>query len=155
MLNWPVHARRLAREGRPDATVVFLGANDGFGFPLGGGRQEPCCSDAWVTAYAQRARTMMAAYGRGGAGRVYWLTLPVPRSAAFARIYAAVNRALRQAAAAFPATVRIVDTVPVFTPGGRFRPALRQSDGVHLTPAGDAVAARLVAAAMRRDGLIR
>src|SRR5690349_24066776 len=65
MLNWPVHARRLAREGHPDATVVFLGANDGFGFPLGGGRQEPCCSDAWVAAYAQRAGTMMAAYARG------------------------------------------------------------------------------------------
>ena len=97
---------------------------------------------------------MMAAYSRAGAGRVYWLTLPVPRSAAFAQIYAAVNRALARAAGRLQATVRIVDLVPAVSPGGRFRQALRQADGVHLTPAGDRLAARLVVAAMRRDGLV-
>ena len=107
---------------------------------------------------------MMASYARGGAGRVYWLTLPTPRSAAFARVFSAVNRALRRAARAYPAQVRIVDTVGVFTPGGRFRQTIRrdgatvdvrQADGVHLSPAGDRIAASLVVAAMRRDGLVR
>jgi lysophospholipase L1-like esterase len=96
---------------------------------------------------------MMAAYSRAGAGRVYWLTLPVPRRAAFAQIFTGVNQALQRAAQAYPATVRIVDLVPAISPGGRFRQALRQADGVHLTPAGDRVAASLVVAAMRRDGL--
>ena len=153
LLNWPAQARRLARAQRPDATVVFLGANDGFGLPGPGGGQEPCCSEAWVDAYAARARSMMAAYSRAGAGRVYWLTLPVPRRAAFAQIFTGVNQALQRAAQAYPATVRIVDLVPAISPGGRFRQALRQADGVHLTPAGDRVAASLVVAAMRRDGL--
>jgi len=153
LLNWPAQARRLARAQRPDATVVFLGANDGFGLPKPGGGQEPCCSQAWVDAYAARARSMMAAYSRAGAGRVYWLTLPVPRRAAFAQIFTAVNQALRRAAQPYPATVRIVDLVPAISPGGRFRQALRQADGVHLTPAGDRVAASLVVRAMRRDGL--
>jgi hypothetical protein len=133
--------------------VVFLGANDGFGLPGPGGAQAPCCSEAWVDAYAARARSMMTAYSRAGAGRVYWLTLPVPRRAAFAQIFTGVNQALKRAAQAFPSTVRIVDLVPVVSPGGRFRQALRQADGVHLTPAGDKVAASLVVSAMRRDGL--
>jgi hypothetical protein len=162
MLDWPAHARRTARADRPDATVVFLGANDGFGLPGPGGAQEPCCSEAWIDAYAARARAMMASYARGGAGRVYWLTLPVPRSAAFARVFSAVNAALHRAARAYPGQVRIVDLVPVFTPGGRFRQTIRrdgrtidvrQSDGVHLSPAGDRIAASLVVRAMRRDGL--
>jgi lysophospholipase L1-like esterase len=153
LLNWPAQARRVARAQRPDATVVFLGANDGFGLPGPGGAQAPCCSEAWVDAYAARARSMMAAYSRAGAGRVYWLTLPVPRRAAFAQIFTGVNQALKRAAQAFPSTVRIVDLVPVISPGGRFRQALRQADGVHLTPAGDKAAAALVVSAMRRDGL--
>ena len=102
LLNWPAQARRLARAQRPDATVVFLGANDGFGLPGPGGGQEPCCSAAWVDAYASRARSMMAAYSRAGAGRVYWLTLPVPRRAAFAQIFTGVNQALQRAAQAYP-----------------------------------------------------
>jgi lysophospholipase L1-like esterase len=164
MLNWPAQARRLARQARPDATVVFLGANDGFGLPQPGtDQQAPCCTDAWVAAYAARARSMMAAYARNGAGRVYWLTLPAPRSASFAKVFTGVNAALRRAARAYPAQVRIIDLGRVFTPGGRFRQTLRrdgkavdvrQADGVHLSPAGDAIAAGLVVSAMRRDGLV-
>ena len=36
---------------RPDVTVVFLGANDGF--PFGAGA--PCCGAPWVAEYARRA----------------------------------------------------------------------------------------------------
>jgi lysophospholipase L1-like esterase len=164
MLDWPAQARRLARQQRPDATVVFLGANDGYGLPQAGtDQQAPCCTDAWVAAYAARARSMMAAYARNGAGRVYWLTLPTPRSASFAKVFAGVNAALRRAARDDP-QVRIIDLGRVFTPGGRFRQTLRrdgktldvrQADGVHLSPAGDAIAAGLVVSALRRDGLIR
>ena len=46
---------------------------------------------------------MMSSYRRGGAGRVYWLTLPTPRDGERARIYAAVNRAIKAAAADFAA----------------------------------------------------
>ena len=165
MLDWPAHARRDARARRPDATVVFLGANDGFGLPRPGGSGDvPCCSDAWIDAYATRARAMMRAYARRGAGRVYWLTLPAPRRPAFAAVFRAVNAALRAAARTYPQHVRLIDTGRVFTPGGRFRQTLRrdgrtvsvrQADGVHLSPAGDAIAASLVVAAMRRDGLVR
>jgi hypothetical protein len=78
-------------------------------------------------------------------------------------VFDGVNAALRRAARAYPAQVRLVDTGRVFTPGGRFRQTIRrgdrtidvrQADGVHLSPAGDQIAAGLVVAAMRRDGLV-
>ena len=163
MLDWPAHAQRIARLRRPDATVVFLGANDGFALRRPGGSDDaPCCSRPWIDAYAARARAMMRALARRGAGRVYWLTLPTPRSRAFATVFRAVNAALRDAARSYPRQVRLIDTGRVFTPGGRFRQTIRrhgktvsvrQADGVHLSPAGDAIAASLVVAAMRRDGL--
>ena len=63
---------------------------------------------------------MMRSYSRGGAGTVYWLTLPVPRRGNFKPIYRAVNTAIRRAARSYPDTVRIVDAEAVFTPGRRY-----------------------------------
>lgn len=158
LLNWNTKARRQARGVRPDATVVFLGANDGF--PIG---RAQCCGRGWVRGYARRVRDMMRSYSRGGAGTVYWLTLPVPRRGAFKPIYRAVNAAIRRAARSYPDTVRIVDTEAVFTPGHRYTGTIRrhgrtvhvrQEDGVHLNTAGASIAASVVIAAMRRDGVL-
>lgn len=153
LLDWPAHARRQARS-RPVATVVFLGANDGF--PIGG---ENCCSDTWIDRYAARAERMMRAYARGGAGRVYWLTLPVPRPGQWKEIYRSVNVAVKRAAARAGDGVRVVDTAEYFTPNGyrstRRGVTVRQPDGIHLNSRGASLAAGLVARAMRRDGLIR
>src|SRR3712207_7774556 len=49
---------------RPEATVVFIGANEGFPFEGPGGRSIECCSPEWAAAYATRARAMMDAYRR-------------------------------------------------------------------------------------------
>ena len=64
MLNW--NTRPAARPGgiRPDASVVFLGANDGF--PIG--RSTVLRRAAGCAGYARRVRDMMRAYSRGGAG---------------------------------------------------------------------------------------
>ncbi len=155
LLNWPLHARRQVAARRPEVTVVFIGANDGFA--IGG---VPCCGARWIGRYAGRVRAMMDDYRRGGAGHVYWLTLPTPRSAAWKRIYHAVNIAIRRAAGGFPADeVTVVDLVRVFTPGERFRASIhgrvvRQGDGVHLNVAGAAIAARLLMRRLRADGFI-
>jgi hypothetical protein len=136
-------------------TVMFLGANDGF--PIG---DAPCCGAAWVTRYAGRVRAMMRDYRRGGAGRVYWLTIPTPRDPDRKPIYAAVNRAIKRAAASFaPDEVAVLDLVPVFTPHGVFRSSIhgrvvRQADGIHLNVAGARIAARLIVRRLRADGFI-
>lgn len=148
LLDWPRHAAAVARSYRPDVTVMFIGANDGFPFGRAG-----CCGPAWVRAYAAKARGMMRSYERRGAGRVYWLTLPTPRGGAFRRIFGAVDRAVRRAARGL-GDVRIVDTGRVISPGGVFRPSVRQRDGVHLNVRGAAIVAGLVVSALRRDGLL-
>jgi hypothetical protein len=159
MLDWVKLAQRQASSRRPDVTVVFLGANDGF--PIG---DAACCGSAWVAAYARRVRQMMDAYLRAGEGRVYWMLLPPPGKASFARVFTAVNRAIRLAAKREGPRVRLIDVGRVVAPGGRFRRTItyrgrtvvvRQDDQVHLSTAGAAIATDLIVAALRRDGLSR
>lgn len=163
LLDWVRHARSQAARYRPDVTVVFIGANDGF--PLRrrpGGKKVGCCGRAWIAGYAARAHRMMASYARRSRGQVFWLTLPAARDRQWRRIYRAVNSALRRAARGFGEEVRLVDLGRVFTPGGRFRRTMRrhgrtvvvrQGDGVHLSPAGAGIAAGIVTNRLRR-GLI-
>lgn len=155
--DWIGHAQRQAASLRPDVTIMFIGANDGW--PIGG---LSCCSRAWSERFAGKVRSMVRSYARGGAGVVYWFLLPTPRGGDWQRRFAAINAGYRIAAAADPDHLKIVDSVKAFTPNG-YRDAMQvngrwitihQSDGIHLTPAGMQVASQLVIAAMRRDRLI-
>jgi lysophospholipase L1-like esterase len=155
MLDWERKARGQASGFKPDVTVMFLGANDGF--PIAGAQ---CCDEPWVAAYAKRVEAMMRSYLRGGRSYVYWLTLPTPRRASFVRIYSRVNTAIKRAAERVGGGVRVIDIARVFTPGGRFRQTItfrgktidaRQPDGVHLSTAGASVAATLIVDRLRAD----
>lgn len=156
MFNWPAHARKQVRRLHPEVTVMFIGANDGF--PFG---DTACCGGAWRRAYARRVRDMIRTYRQRGAGRVYWCLLPAPRGGDFRRVFVAVNAAIRRAARKEPG-IRVVDLPATFTPGYAFRQSItyegrtvsvRQDDGVHLNPAGAAIAADLIVERMRRDGV--
>ena len=68
---------------------------------------------------------MMRSYARRGAGTVYWLLLPTPRSPRFQAVFGPVNQALRTAAQSFPGTARVIDLGATFTPHGRFRARMR------------------------------
>jgi lysophospholipase L1-like esterase len=160
LVDWRRLSAAQVRRTDPDAVVVLLGANEGFPMPGPDGRPLACCDARWAAAYAFRARQVMNTYRRRGAARVYWLTLPIPRDAARARIARAVNAAIAVAATAYRAQVRVLDMAPVFTPRGRYRDAMavggretivREPDGIHLNEAGAAVAAAAVFAALRRD----
>jgi hypothetical protein len=163
-LDWLKHAKRQAKRHRPRATVVFLGANDAEPLRSASGPKVECCRRAWIDAYAERVARMMRSYRRGGAGYVYWLTLPTPRGDTQARRTAAINLALAQAHATADAKrVRLVDTIPALSPGNRYRRKVRYRgrtvvvrgrDGVHLTAAGARIARDLVVRAMRRDGVL-
>ena len=163
MLDWLRKARGQAASFKPDVSVVFLGANDGFPMKTPSGRSVGCCGAGWIAEYARRVASMMRSYRRGGRALVYWMTLPAPRGANFARVFNAVNPAIRRAAARVGDGVRVIDLVPVFTPGGRFRQSItyrgrtidaRQPDGVHLSTAGARVAAALVVERLRADGAL-
>jgi hypothetical protein len=164
MFDWVKHAAAQAARLHPDITVMFIGANDGFALPAADGRVAYCCGEPWVEAFAKRTESMMASYLRGGAGRVFWFTLPTPRNAAAQPVFRAINRAYAIAAAAFPYGVELIDLVPVFTPGGRYRQDMtydgrivdvREPDGYHLSLGGDAIAASILIGRLRADGLVR
>jgi hypothetical protein len=104
---------------------------------------------------------MIYTYRRGGAARVYWITLPAPRAADRALVERVVNAAIAVAAEPWRAQVRVVDTVPIFTPHG-WRAAMpvngnetivRQADGIHLNDAGAEVLSGVLLNRIRADFL--
>ena len=163
--DWLHRARETAQTFRPDVTVVFLGANDGFPIPRRSGGREDCCSEQWTSLYADLVARMMRSYLRGGVGRVYWILLPAARSDEFDRYFRATNRGITKAASRFDRSqVRVIDLRRRFTPGGRYRQAIRHGgrrvsvrapDGVHLNVKGASIAADIILRALRADGYLR
>jgi hypothetical protein len=160
VVDWGKLSVAQVKADHPEAVVVFIGANDGFPMPGPNGHQIPCCTAGWAAIYANRARQMANTYRQAGAARVYWLTLPTPREPARQRIARVVNAAITVAAQPWTAQVRVIDTVPIFTPGGIYRDAMniggtqtivRQADGIHLNEAGSSLLATTVLEAIKQD----
>lgn len=160
LVDWGRLATRQTGQYRPDAVIVFIGANEGFPLEALGGRRHECCDAAWAAAYATRARAMMDTYRRAGAARVYWLSLPLPRDKRRQVIARAVNAAVRVAAQAYRAQVRVLDMVALFTPHGTYRDDMpiggknrlvREADGIHLNELGAELAEDAVARALAQD----
>jgi hypothetical protein len=151
LLDWAQLSRKQSDDERPDAVVVFMGANEGF--PM---RDIECCGRDWAAEYAFRTRRVMNTFRRGGAARVYWLTLPAPRDGDRRDIARTVNAAISVAAQPYRAHVRVLDMAAVFTPGFRYRDTIddkivREADGIHLNGRGAVIAADKVIAALDAD----
>lgn len=160
LLDWSKQATKHAGSEQPDAVVMFIGANEGFPLENAEGREVECCGAEWAALYATRVRTMMNTYRRDGATRVYWLTVMTPRDGDRAEISRAVNAGIVAAAAPYRAHVDVLDMVPIFTPGFRYRASMpvdgedtivRESDGIHLNDRGSELAADTVMAALEQD----
>jgi hypothetical protein len=150
--DWGQLSASQVHRFRPDAVVMFVGANEGFPMPGAGGRQVECCGPEWAAIYANRVRRVAATYRRGGAANVYWVTIPSLRDPDRDRIARVVNAAVAVAVQPWQAQIRLVETGATFTPGG-YRDAMpvdgretlvRQADGVHLNEAGARILAQLV-----------
>jgi len=156
-LDWLRLARAQASRYAPRDTVVLLGAAEGFAMTTPAGASVACCEQPWVDEYRRRLGVVMASYLRARGSHVYWLTIPLPRQPQRRPITAAVNAAIR-AATAGVAGVTLVALDELFTPDGyhdvvRYRGRnvrVRDVDGLHLSPAGQAIAAREVASVIRR-----
>jgi hypothetical protein len=160
--NWVRYSRVQVRRYRPRATVVMIGANEGFAMLDDRGREVACCRRAWVEAYARDVGSMMKTYTARGRF-VYWLTLPAPNDERRRRIGLAVNYALELAVRRFD-RARLLDMAELFTPGYRYRRRMRvdgermvvrERDGVHLSETGAALALRSIRRALLADGVIR
>jgi hypothetical protein len=156
---WIGRARRQAVEHQPNATVAFMGANDGYDM-----FRAVCCREKWVAKYEDRVTRMIRAYAREGSAEVYWLTLPAPRGGARRRrIFPKINNAIRRAVERSGPHAHLVDAWAVLTPGGHYRSTMhwngamlevRSVDGVHLSRPGQGIAAALIRDALLTDGVI-
>jgi lysophospholipase L1-like esterase len=160
VVDWGKLSVAQVKSHHPDAIVVFIGANDGFPMPGPSGHEVSCCSAEWAAIYANRVRQMANTYRQGGVARVYWLTLPAPREPARQKIARVVNAAITVGAQPWASQVRVIDTVPIFTPGGVYRDSMdiggtqtivRQADGIHLNEAGSSLLAGIVLARIGQD----
>jgi hypothetical protein len=159
VFDWPSEAVTATHEYRPDATVVFIGANEGFPLRAAGGRKVTCCGTQWAAAYANRARAMTATYRRGGAGRVYWIAVPALRDVRRTAIGRVINQAVAVALEPWRRQVRQLDAGAIFTPNG-YRDSMpvdgvdtvvRKPDGMHLNEAGAQVLAKAIGAQLLAD----
>jgi len=160
VVDWAKLSAQQVSDRKPDAVVVFIGANEGFPLPGPRGKQVDCCGPDWAAVYAGRARRLMDTYRQSGAARVYWLEVPLPRAKLRQKVQRTVNAAFEVAAQPWRSQVRLLDLTTVFTPNGRYRDAMkvhgrdqivREPDGNHLNRKGAEVAADLVLRAVRRD----
>jgi hypothetical protein len=156
--DWLRLAEAQASTYRPRITVILLGVAEAFPMTTPAGATVPCCGgQPWVDEYRRRLTSIMHSYLRGGRGRVYWLTVPLPRQPQRLPTVLAVNAAIR-ATAAGVAGVTVVPLDRLFTPDG-YRDVMRDRghvvrvrdvDGLHLSIQGEAIAAREVASVIRR-----
>jgi lysophospholipase L1-like esterase len=159
LVDWGQLSADQVRKDKPDAVVVFIGANEGFPFEREGGKAIECCGAIWAAEYANRVRAMMNTYRAKGAGRVYWVKLPTPRSKPRANIGRVVNAAIEVAAEPWKTQVHLIDTIGIFTPKG-YRDAMpingedtivRMPDGIHLNDTGAAFLANIVIDRIGKD----
>ena len=155
--DWLAIARAQVKRHKPRFTVMSLGVNEGFDMTTPGGANVVCCDEPWLAEYVRRVRAMMATYRRNGAGRVLWLTIPLPRGGPLTATISAVNGAIVRAASGQKG-VSVLRMDSLFTPDGfaeviRYRGRyvrVRTADGIHLNVSGTAIAARVIAAAIKR-----
>jgi hypothetical protein len=153
---WGPIATSQAKRVQAGTTVLSIGANEGLRMRVGDGTTRDCCEEAWIAEYARRMRATLRAYRRHGRGRVFVLTIAVPRDPRRVPVFAAVDDAIVRAATGM-ASVRVLRMDRLFSPLG-YSTAIsyegrtvrvREPDGIHLNVQGLEIAARVVAQAMR------
>lgn len=149
--DWPRHLAALLAQYHPDLTIVCLGGNDQQGMSVNGSSQ-PFDSPGWRSAYRGRVRTIDQLATRAGS-YVLWVGLPIMDPYGYRQGAVVLNSLYRSVAASVPG-VAFVDTWTLFAnAAGQYRAtapvngvsvALRSSDGIHFSVAGENVLATYV-----------
>jgi hypothetical protein len=133
--NWPVHLKSALASLHPQAVVFMVGMNDGQGMTARG-KTLSFGTAAWKKEYTKRVKAMMDAMRSAGVKHVYWIGMPIMRSAAFGKKMAVLNAIFRSQAGAHSG-VTYVDAWKRFaTAKGAYVAKWRSADGMHFNMAG-------------------
>ena len=148
--SWPGHLPVAFRTFRPRAVVFMIGTNDGQGMRAGGSVYA-FGSAGWKRVYNSRVAWMMKTMLANGVRRVYWIGMPIMRSATFGKRMALLNSVFKAQAAAHPGVV-YVDAWRLFSSAsGGFVSGWRSSDGIHFNMTGVHRLCDAVLRLVRRD----
>ncbi|MGF7234729.1 MAG: DUF459 domain-containing protein [Frankia sp.] len=151
--DWAANAHKQIAADHPEAVLLTLGANDGQGFTMPNGDIYSAGSPAWVTEYTRRAVILLRIYSQGGRVPIYWMSLPIARSAKLDGYFRQLNAAIAAATRVVPRThlVNIRDRLAdhgsysaYLTDDSGHKILARDSDGVHMTIDGSRLAARIL-----------
>jgi hypothetical protein len=156
--DWPAYAKQLSAQRDPEAVSFMIGGNDAQNMSVGG-RILEAGSPEWAAEYERRAATVMRAFAAADR-KVYWIGMPIARSARHTKVFQVSNAAVQRAARSVPG-VEYVDIWAMFAPHGVYEDSfaneygqverMRSSDGIHLSTAGAAYLARRMLTVLDAD----
>jgi hypothetical protein len=163
--NWFTRIRQeMASSTHPDAVVLAFGGNDDHSYMTGGPPDFDASSSFqskdWVKEYRRRVGGVMDTIIQKG-GVVFWIGLPITSDGGRNERYQFINRIVSYEVNERPGKAFMIDTYDLFTgPNGGYADYLpdaggqlelmRQSDGIHFTPAGGELVAKQVVKAFHK-----
>ena len=151
--DWPLRMRAQMKSFDPDVAVVMIGTNDGQSVEYQG-KVLQFDTPAWLALYHKRVGAAMDILIGSQHRQVWWIGMPIMRSAAFSKVVRVLDSVYKSEAAKQP-DVHWVDTYAMFAdksghyqdylpgPSGQME-LMRQSDGIHFSRAGADMAAAIV-----------
>jgi hypothetical protein len=163
--NWFTRIRQeMATSAHPDAVVFAFGGNDDHSYMTGGptgfDSGAPFASKEWVKEYRRRVGGIMDTVIQRG-GIVFWIGLPITKDGGRNERYQFINRIVSYEVNERSGKAYMIDTYDLFkSPNGGYADYLpdaggqlelmRQSDGIHFTPAGGELVAKQVVKAFHK-----
>jgi hypothetical protein len=152
--NWPSFLQQDLPHRYLQAVVFMVGTNDGQGMVVDG-KVASFASASWRAEYERRVGQILDIFQKAGVRRVYWIGMPIMRSASFSSVMMAINAAAKTELARHK-IARYIDTWTLFsTSSGAYDPQWRQSDGVHFNIQGEKRLATAVLNAIKADWHLR
>jgi hypothetical protein len=150
--DWPAALTTFLGADHPQVVVVFIGANDDQGLDVDGAVAAPG-TPAWDATYAERVDAVLREATNAGA-RVVWVGMPPMADPGLNSAMQREDTIYERQTETFPGALYVPSISVLGNVSGQFvasgadvsgqSVALRTPDGVHLTPAGAAVLARVV-----------
>lgn len=151
--NWPMQVDEAFTKNQYKILVVLLGANDTWDM-LQNGRYIKFASPVWRENYIQRIEHIIQSAEAQGT-KVLWLSPPPMGREDLVKRMPVLNEIMETALAKFPNSVRFVSTAETLTQDGKTftkflevpekgSVMIRKDDGVHFTPYGENLLAKLV-----------